>query len=206
MAARIALLRGINVGGNRKIKMPDLAAAFVAAGAEQVTTYIQSGNVVFHHRARSEAKLGADLERQLAETFGFDVPVLLRTAAEWAAVIEQNPYPGTEPTKLHVAFLAEPPAADAVATVGPDAFPPEQYTVVGRDVYLSLPGGMGTSKLAPALGRTLLRSPATARNWRTVETLMDLVLGAGLGRVGRSPGDRPRAFAATSGGRDLMSP
>jgi uncharacterized protein (DUF1697 family) len=177
VTAYIALLRAINVGGNRAIRMADLVDVFVAQGCGDVRTYIQSGNVVFTDRGRAEPTLVDDLQRSIEQATGFDVPVILRSADEWAGVLDQNPYPGLEPTKLHVAFLAEAPAAAMVAKVGPDAFSPEQYLVAGRDVYLHLPNGMGQSKLARALGRTLLCSPATTRNWRTIEILRGLVEG-----------------------------
>jgi uncharacterized protein (DUF1697 family) len=168
--AYIALLRGINVGGNKKVPMARLATVVADAGASDVRTYIQSGNVVFAHRA-GEAELRADLEHRIAEAFGFDVPVVLRTGTEMAAVVGRNPYTGVEPTKLLVAFLAEPPGADVAAAVDRAAFGREEFTVDGREVYLHLPDGAGRSKLVPALGRSLLKAPATTRNWRTVETL-----------------------------------
>jgi uncharacterized protein (DUF1697 family) len=177
MTVFLALLRAINVGGNHKVPMADLTAVVAAAGGTDVRTYIQSGNVVFVHRARSEARLRDDLEARLADTFGFEVPVVLRTAAELASVVERNPFPGVEPTRLLVGFLAEPPTAAAVEAVDGDAFAPERFVVDGRDVYLHLPDGQGRSKLSQVLGRSLLRSPATTRNWRTVETLLGMADG-----------------------------
>jgi uncharacterized protein (DUF1697 family) len=177
MTAFIALLRGINVGGNRKIPMADLTDVFAAAGCGDVRTYIQSGNVVFTDDSRPEETLGDDLQRGIQAAMGFDVPVVLRRAEEWVSVIEQNPFPGIEPTKLHVSFLVAPPSAGEVEAVDGAAFAPEEFVVNGREVYLHLPDGMGRARLPPALGRTLLRSPATTRNWRTVEKLLDLVSG-----------------------------
>ena len=171
MTTYIALLRGINVGGSRKIHMADLRELFSAAGCEDVASYIQSGNVVFTHPA-PEGDLTADLERRIEEETGFDVPVVLRTAAAWDDVVRANPYPDVEPTTLHVAFLAKPPAPDAVKAFDAARFAPEEFVVVGRDVYLHLPDGMGRAKLPPAL--PLIRGVGTARNWRTVLKLAEL--------------------------------
>lgn len=169
MATAVALLRGINLGPKRRVAMAELRTVFEGAGCSQVATYIQSGNVVLTHpRAGSDA-LRADLERRLASTFGFEIPLVVRTAAEWAALMEANPFPGAGGTELHVTFLREPPPQDAVDAIERDAFLPEEFAVVGRDVYLHLPGGMGRSTLAGSLDG--LGSPATTRNWRTVTRL-----------------------------------
>ena len=170
MTTYIALLRGINVGGNRKIHMADLRVTFAEAGCAEVASYIQSGNLVFAHPA--DADLAERLERAIEAATGFDVPVILRTAEAWEGVIDANPYPGVDPTKLHVAFLAEPPAPAVVAGFDSTRFAPEEFAVVGREVYLHLPDGMGRAKLPPAL--PLIRGVGTARNWRTVLKLAEL--------------------------------
>jgi uncharacterized protein (DUF1697 family) len=174
MPAYVALLRGINVGGNRMIKMADLRDVFAAAGAQDVATYIQSGNVVFTHPARSERTLAAELEKRIAAAAGFPVPVVLRTAGQLARVIEDSPFRGADADHLHVAFLAAP-AANAPA-FDARAFAPERYAAVGRELYLYLPEGMGRSKLAAAvLARPkAIGAAATARNWRTVLQLNEL--------------------------------
>jgi len=168
----IALLRGINVGGNRKIHMADLRELFAAAGCDDVTSYIQSGNIVFTHPSTASDRLAGDLQQRIEAGTGFDVPVILRTAKAWEGVVRANPYPDAEPSALHVAFLAKTPAPDAVATFDAARFAPEEFTVVGREVYLHLPDGMGRAKLPPAL--PLIRGTGTARNWRTVLKLAEL--------------------------------
>jgi uncharacterized protein (DUF1697 family) len=172
MTTYIALLRGINVGGNRKIHMADLREVFAEAGCADVTSYIQSGNLVFSHPSTDAEKVTAVLERRIEDATGFDVPVILRTAAAWEGVVDANPYPGIEPTTLHVVFLAAPPAAAAVAAFDAARFTPEEFAVVGREVYLHLPDGLGRAKLPPAL--PLIRGAGTARNWRTVLKLAEL--------------------------------
>lgn len=178
MSRYVALLRGINVGGHRVLKMADLRAILVAAGARDAVTYIQSGNAVFDHAARSAATLVAELEARIAEATGFAVTVVARTAAEWAAVVAANPFPEAGPDELHVSFLAARPPADVLAGLDPAAFVPERFALVQREIYLHLPDGLGRSKLAGALGKVKAIAPtATARNWRTVLKLHELAAG-----------------------------
>jgi uncharacterized protein (DUF1697 family) len=174
MATYIALLRGINVGGNRIIAMAKLRAMFEAAGATDVTTYIQSGNVVFRHAARAAPKLAAQLEAQIAKATKLAVPVVLRTAAEWTAVTAQNPFPEATADQLHVGFLAVAPPADALASLDPKLHEPERCVIVGREIYMFLPNGIGRSKLVVAVLKLKPLAAATARNWRTVQKLAEL--------------------------------
>src|SRR3954462_5935957 len=116
MPAYVAMLRGINVGARNRIKMPALAQVFDDLGHTDVVTYIQSGNVVFKSRAKSESVVARKLEASIAAHLGCDVAVLLRTQAELAAVVRANPFlkQKADPTKLHVTFLAENPDAALV--------------------------------------------------------------------------------------------
>ncbi len=171
MTTYIALLRGINVGGKHKVAMADLKALFADAGGQVVTTYIQSGNVVFTHPAKLPDKLGADLERRIEAQTGLAVAVVLRTASELAAVVRDNPFPGME-THLHVTFLSSDPPAGALDSTDAVAFAPEQFAMVGRQLYLYLPDGMARTKLPKALD--VFSTPVTTRNWRTVLKLAEL--------------------------------
>jgi uncharacterized protein (DUF1697 family) len=175
MPAYVALLRGINVGGNRMIKMADLRDVFLAADADDVATYIQSGNVVFTHAGRSETRLVAELEKRIAKAAGFPVPVVLRTARELARVIEDSPFADADADHLHVAFLPARPPENAL-TIEARSFAPESCAVVGRELYLYLPDGMGRSKLAAAVlaKPKAIGAGGTARNWRTVLKLNEL--------------------------------
>jgi len=170
----VALLRGINVGGRHKVAMTDLRALFAEAGSENIATYIQSGNVVFTHAARSPDELGADLGARIEALTGFAVAVVLRSAAELADVVGNNPFPGQEAT-LHVTFLScEPPpdAIDAINTLDAVAFRPAEFVLVGREIYLHLPNGMARTKLPKALD--VFSTPVTTRNWRTVLKLAEM--------------------------------
>lgn len=171
--SRIALLRAINVGTGRKVPMADLRALLQAAGATNVETYIQSGNIVFDHEGRDDAALRADLEARLEAAFGFAIPVLLRTPDDLVTLVAANPFPGTEPTRPLVSFLLDPPPAGAFDEIDAAAFAPEEFVLAGREIYLHLPDGSGRAKLPQALARAH-RTPETTRNWRTVLALIDL--------------------------------
>jgi uncharacterized protein (DUF1697 family) len=175
VATFVALLRGINVGGKHVLAMARVREAFTAAGGGEVETYIQSGNVVFSHATRSATTLAHDLEQRLAKVAGFAVPVMLRTATEIARVLEHNPFPAAEVDQLHVAFMRARPADNALAAIELAKFAPESCALVGRELYLRLPNGIGRSKLAVALARpTAIASSATTRNLRTVIKLHEL--------------------------------
>lgn len=174
----VALLRGINVGGRKRVAMADLRALFEEAGAERVTTYIQSGNVVFTSAARP-SRLALDLERRLEAGLGFAVPVVLRTRYQLAKAVAENPFleRGVEAGELHVLFLREAPttkAAAALEELDPTGFHPEEYGLRAGDVYLRLPNGVGRAKLTHAFFERLLGQPATLRNWKTVTRLLQL--------------------------------
>lgn len=157
----VALLRGINVAGHRIVKMEDLRTIFATAGAKDVKTYIQSGNVVFSHARPNAARFA----RAIAEETGLDdIGITLRTAAEWKTLA--HPFP--DDAAVHVFF------ADAPVKLDLEAKSPERYVVRGREVYLYLPDGIGRSKLAGAVAKAL--PAATARNWRTVQQLLAMTV------------------------------
>jgi uncharacterized protein (DUF1697 family) len=165
---QIALLRGVNVGRNKKVEMARLRKLLEELGYKNVSTYVNSGNVVFSGPRRSEQHL----EAAIAKTFGFDVPVVLRSRDELADVVQANPLRdvATDPAKHLVVFCS----AEASTDLDPTHFAPETFHVRGREVYLWAPGGIGTSPLAKALATKSLGAKSTARNWRTVEKLLAL--------------------------------
>ncbi len=175
--AYVALLRGINVGGKNRIPMKDLASALESAGLRDVSTYIQSGNVVFRADGpRAEEKeLRARIERQIAQAFRLRVPVVLRSAAELATVAGSRPFGAAE--GVHVGFLADSPAAEAVAGLDPERSPPDRFVVLGRDVFLLLPNGVARSRLTTAYFDTQLGTTMTVRNTRTVMALLEMIRG-----------------------------
>jgi uncharacterized protein (DUF1697 family) len=173
MTTCVALLRGINVGGNNKVPMADLRALCTALGYANVETYIQSGNVVFD-ASGSEAEVVAAMEAALLTTFGLTLSVVVRSAAELVEIVARNPFPNeTDGTKLHVTCFASPLPASTVAKLDPGVAPPDAFVLDGRDMYLHLPGGMGTSKLAVHIGQKLGKL-GTTRNWNTVLKLVEM--------------------------------
>jgi uncharacterized protein (DUF1697 family) len=168
MARQIALLRGINVGGNKRVEMARLRALLEELGYRDVRTYVNSGNAVFSGPRRSEQHL----EAAVAKTFGFEVPVVLRTRDELAEIVQANPLRdvASDPAKHLVVFCG----AEASTDLDPADFAPETFHVRGREVYLWAPGGIGTSPLAKVLANKPLGAKSTARNWRTVEKLLEL--------------------------------
>lgn len=171
----VALLRGVNVGGKNRLPMKELAALFEAAGCTGVRTYIQSGNVVFRADARTAKGLAGTVEAAITRRFGFTAPVVLRRADALDAVLHRNPFlaEGVDPVALHVAFLAEPPAAARVKALDPQRSPPDRFAVRGAEVYLCCPNGMGRSKLTTAWLDASLATTSTVRNWNTVRTLAE---------------------------------
>jgi uncharacterized protein (DUF1697 family) len=175
MPRQIVLLRGVNLAGRNRVAMPKLRAALEDAGFEDVTTYIASGNVVLSSR-KSAKRVAAEVEKLLAEQFGLDVAVLVRTRAELARVVERNPFDrvAKDPRRLVVTFLAEAPKAGAVKELEALAVGGERIARVGRELYAWHPDGIGRSKLAARLAGTGLGVVGTARNWATVTRLLEL--------------------------------
>lgn len=178
MARHVVLLRGVNVGSGRKLLMAELRSRLEALGCSDVITYIQSGNVVLTAPPNLPCDLGTWLEGVISEIAGFDVPVVLRTLEELERTVANNPYPAAGGTELHVVFFAEAPAHDVLGSLELAAFAPDSCVLVGSDLYMYLPNGMGRSKLAIALERSGRKangaSIGTTRNWNTVLKLIDL--------------------------------
>lgn len=169
----VALLRGVNVGGKNKLPMLELAAIFESFGARGVSTFIQSGNVVFRAAVGEAPAIAREVEIAIAERYGFAAPILLRTGAEVANVAADNPFLARgEPEKaLHVGFLAEEPSAAARATLDPMRSPGDAFEVRGREIFLFLPSGVARTKLTNAYFDAKLRTVSTMRNWATVREL-----------------------------------
>ncbi len=176
MNVHVALLRGINLAGKNRLPMKDLAAMFTDAGCGSVVTYIQSGNVVFVASAALARRIPTIIEKAISDSFGYQVPMVIRTRGELLQIARANPFlrAGAEPGTLHVAFLAGSPAAAKVKALDPDRSPPDAFAVRGREIYLHCPNGFGRSKLTNAYFDSKLGTTSTVRNWKTVETLVEL--------------------------------
>ncbi len=175
MKTFIALLRGINVSGQKIIKMQELRAALESLGLVEVKTYVQSGNVVFKSSAGSAASLGGKIAEQIKTSFGFDVPVFVLSANELQSVAGANPFtadPSIDASKLHVTFLDAPPPKGADSVLQTLAATEERFHVGKREIYLYCPNGYGNTKLSNTAIEKKLGVGATTRNWKTVNALL----------------------------------
>ena len=173
MARLIVLLRGVNLAGRNRVAMPQLREALEEAGFEDVSTYVQSGNVVLSSK-KSAKRVQSDVERLIADRFGLDVSVVVRTRADLAAVVERNPLGkvAKNPKLYQVTFLDKAPSADVVRKLEAAAAGKEQVKHVGRELYAWHPDGVGRSKLAALMSGKGLGVTGTARNWTTVTKLL----------------------------------
>jgi uncharacterized protein (DUF1697 family) len=163
MGAFVAVLRAVNVGGTGKLPMSDLKDICEELGFGAVRTYIASGNVVFSSR-KSEAAIKAALEKRLEAYAGKPVGALVRSAAEMAQVLADNPFPKAAPNRTMAVFLDRAPPADTLAGIRGQR--DEEIKLGRREIYIHYGAGMGSSKLVIAAAKT-----GTARNMNTVATL-----------------------------------
>ena len=176
MSAHVALLRAINVGGRNSLPMQVLKVLFEALGCRNVRTYIQSGNVVFEASDALARRVPRAIQAAILEQAGFTVPVVTRGASELerAAKVHAFAQRAKDPKSLHFAFLADVPSAERVALLDPKRSPPDEFKVVGRDIHLHLPNGVGTSKLTNVYLDAKLGTVSTLRNFATVQKLLEM--------------------------------
>ena len=169
----VSLLRGINVGGHNLVSMARLRALYGALGCEDVATYLQSGNVVFR-RDRDPAGVGKGVERAIKRELGIEVRVLDRSHGDMAAIVEADPFPGADPSRRFVMFLSAAPGTEIAREIEHVRLGPDESRLIGREIHLDCPDGLGNSKLPGLLTERRLGVTATTRNWRTVSRLLEL--------------------------------
>ncbi|MEU6992658.1 DUF1697 domain-containing protein [Streptomyces sp. NPDC046465] len=173
-----ALLRGINVGGHKKVPMAPLRTVLEGLGYGGVRTHLQSGNAVFTADHGDEESLAAEVRAAIEEHFGFTVDVLVRDGAYLRAVADACPFPAAdlEAKQLHVTYFSAPVDPGRFAVIDQEAHLPEEFRLGDRVLYLYAPDGMGRSKLAVQLSRPALNKGivATSRNWNTVTKLVEM--------------------------------
>jgi uncharacterized protein (DUF1697 family) len=170
-----ALLRGINVGGNKKIAMADLRSLLTGLGLAAVATHLNSGNAAFAAAEQPAGALAESIERAIAADLGMSVRVLVRTGAQLAEVIDGCPMPEPEnPSRFFVAFLSDQPDPALVAEIHGESFGPDQIWVRGREVYTWCPNGLSNTLLTYSMIEKRLGVTATSRNWNTVRKLASL--------------------------------
>jgi uncharacterized protein (DUF1697 family) len=177
MSLYVALLRGVNLGGNKMVAMAELRAMLIALGFEEAKTLLQSGNAVFRARSQAPAKLEALLEAETVKRLKLTCDYHVRTAAELGEAIAANPLTAQankDPSRFTVSFYKQPlnPALVKAAQAAIDG--PEIVRADGRHLYMYWPDGQGRSKAGAVVGR-LLKVQGTARNWNTVLKLAALV-------------------------------
>ncbi len=182
MEKYVSLLRGINVGGKKKIKMADLKSMYELLGFENVVTYIQSGNVVFNYKKTALPSLENLIQEKIKTVYDFDVSVLIKKEQEIAAILANNPFlqgkRQEEIKQLYLTFLAEKPSEDLVLNLKKTTQSyADEWIIKDKNIYLFFPNGYGTTKLSNNFFERKLKVAATTRNWRTTCKLMELLEG-----------------------------
>ena len=179
MKTYISVLRGINVGGNRIIKMEALREMYQLYGFENVQTYIQSGNVIFQYRETGVKELSAKISQQIAKSSGFEVPVIVVEMNELERLVSDNPFtgrPGIDLSWMHVTFLSEKPDPVKLHKLSGEPFKNDEFRVIDKAIYLCCPDGYGKTRLTNGFFENRLNVNATTRNWKTTIELLNLAL------------------------------
>lgn len=179
MSQYISFLRGVNMTGHNSIKMTDLSALYKDLGFSDAITYIQSGNVIF---SRLDAERVSDIElkieKAIKERFSHNVPVMIRKADELRNLISINPYlveENFEPSKMAVIFLHEKVTNEQIQKVISIDYPPDKYKIIGCEIFIYCPNGFGRTKLYTNFFEKKMGVTGTARNWKTITTMLDMV-------------------------------
>jgi uncharacterized protein (DUF1697 family) len=177
MNTYIAILRGINVGGKRMIKMDALKQLFASLGFSNIETYIQSGNVFFQYKKTSEEKLAATIAKEIENIFSFDVPTIVKNVDELKQIIATNPF--TKDKKklvenFHVTFLATTPTKENIDSIAELTFGDDDFAIIDKAVYLHCPNSYSNSKLTNGFFENKLKVIATTRNWKTCNELVNI--------------------------------
>lgn len=165
----ISFLRGINVGGHNIIKMPDLKALYEKIGFKNVSTYIQSGNVIFE--STSNKGLCESISKNIQETFDCTVPVVIRTQSELQDIISRNPFAQMEPKNVHVLMLSGTLTAEQQSMLNTFSFEPDVFILSGKEIFIYYPNGAARTKLTAAFFEKKTGLIGTARNMNTIEKI-----------------------------------
>lgn len=176
MTTYISILRGINVGSSKRIKMEDLRNLYSRLNMQSVKTYIQSGNVVFNSDNSNSSLLKAKIEEEIRSSFGLDVKVIIRTKHEFKNLIKKCPFKEEDINHIYVTFLPENPSENLIKAINFDDIKNKTDKIFfnRKEIYIFLPGGYGRTKLNNNYFEKKLGMSATTRNWKTVNKLMDI--------------------------------
>lgn len=178
MRTLVSFLRGVNMAGHNKIKMTGLAALYKEIGFENSETFIQSGNVIFSDPAsRSVNEITTLIEKAISDRLGLDVPALVRDIPEMKEIIALNPFlseEGFDPAKMAVMFLHKNPDEESLLKMEDVNYPPDKFRITGREIYIWCPNGFGRTKLYTNFFETKMKVIGTARNWNTINAMLEL--------------------------------
>ena len=178
MEPYISILRGINVGGHKLIKMQALTKLYEELGFKNVKTYIQSGNVVFQAKQTDSTLLEEMISKKMTEIFTFEVPIIVKLQKEIAKIHKNNPFiheKNYDTNLLHVTFLSQKPKQADIAKITGD-FGNDEFIITDKAVYLYCPNGYGNTKLTNTFFENKLKISATTRNWKTTTELLNMSL------------------------------
>ena len=176
MTIFLSILRGINVSGQKKVPMAELKSLYEELNLKNITTYIQSGNVIFKNQNAKD--LSQKIEKKIFEKYNFNVPVIIRTTNEMQVLINENPFlkeKNIDPDKLHITYLAENPKQENIENLKKYNYQPDRFFISGKEVYLFCPNGYGSTKLTTNFFENKLKVPASTRNWRTTNELLKIM-------------------------------
>jgi uncharacterized protein (DUF1697 family) len=178
MHTYISFLRGVNMTGHNSIKMTELAALYANLGFVRPETFIQSGNVIFSTKKEMVVKdIAVAIENAIHNTFGYDVPVMIRSVPEMRNILSSNPFLAEvnfDPAKMAVIFLHDDLTEHQIQKVADVDYPPDKFKIIGNEIYTFCPNGFGKTKLYTNFFENKMKVQGTARNWKTITTLLDL--------------------------------
>lgn len=176
MATYIALLRGINVSGQKLIKMADLKSLLEETGFKNVSTYIQSGNIIFNSADKNSAKTESKISSAIKKRYGFDVQVIVISPDYLEQILKNNPFikKNVNIERLYVTFLADKPSKENIKKLGTVDYLPEEYFMDQKIIYLHVQTGYGKAKLNNNFLENKLKVEATTRNLKTINKLWEL--------------------------------
>jgi uncharacterized protein (DUF1697 family) len=179
MQTYITFLRGVNMTGHNTIKMNELSALFTSLGYSDVETYIQSGNVIFNvSDDNSSSALSENIESAILKRFKYTVPAIIRTYKELKELCLFNPFINElnfDPSKMAILFLHEEPSDNQINKVAGIDYPPDKFKIIGKEIFLYCPNGFGKTKLYTNFFEKKMSVTGTARNWKTITTLLEIM-------------------------------
>lgn len=186
METYISILRGINVSGQKRIKMEDLKRLYAGLGFINIQTYIQSGNVIFQSDKAETHDLELKISSRINQEYSFEVPVIVMETDVLKNIIINNPftsYPGKDESFMHITFLSSEPEPDKISKLNEIKYPGEEFVLIGNAVYLYCPNGYGNTKLNNGFFENKLKVVATTRNIRTSGELLKMAINSGIGVI-----------------------